>query len=778
MTELFDGMDPEDLADAAPAPTARARQKEESQTVAGPFAEVAVNQPVDQLFTYSVHQMDSIGVGTLVEVPFGRRKIRGCVVRISEESPPGLSDIRVRSVSRVISPGYQLEPELIDLALWIADYYMAPAGDALSCVSFVGFNDVSSQTVRRFEITEAGIDALAGGEKSVHLGAKQRAALLFLAGLEAPATPDEIQQHAAASPSTLKSLTERELVSEIREEVFRGDDYGPLPIADTRLSLTLEQQDANDQILEAMDRREHETFLIHGVTGSGKTEIYLQAISKALAEGGDAIVLVPEISLTPQTVDRFRRRFGEAVGVYHSRLTLGQKFDLWKNIRSGKIRILTGARSAVFAPFRDLRIIVVDEEHETSYKQDSSPRYHARDVAIMRARSCRAVTVLGSATPLVETYFKALNGKFKLLHLSQRVDGRAMPPVEVLDMTKELKEESNPDLFSLRLIRACGNALEAGDQVLLFMNRRGFFNFMVCLNCQQTIKCHHCDSTLTYHKPVNRLLCHLCGREYITPKQCPKCEGTDLTLVGYGTQRVEEYVEKLFPSARVIRMDLDTTRQRNAFLDAWRSIERGEVDIILGTQMIAKGIHLERVTLVGVPLADVSLFQPDFRASERAFSLLTQVSGRAGRGSRSGNVIIQTYVPYHYAIQFAQKHDYIGFYNKEVKVRQVLRFPPHFKLIAVLCIGDEEEATRELMAEFTRILRDTAYRHESEVMILGPAPAPITRINDQYRWRVVIRSKNHNLMKSILKVSFQKFATIPGKSKVTLIPDVDPMDLL
>jgi primosomal protein N' (replication factor Y) len=459
-------------------------------------------------------------------------------------------------------------------------------------------------------------------------------------------------------------------------------------------------------------------------------------------------------------------------------MTIGQKFDLWRRVRDGHCRIMVGARSALFTPFDDLRIIVVDEEHEASYKQDSSPRYHARDVAIVRAQRDNCTVALGSATPSVETYFKAQSGKFHLLSLPERIDFRPLPAVRVVDMTREAKENQNVDLFSGPLQSAISDALGNGDQVLVFLNRRGFFNFVVCLDCKAAARCEHCDVAMTYHKTGEALICHYCNSRRKRPSACEACGSREVTMIGVGTQRVEEKLQAQYPEYPLIRMDLDTTRHRTAYIEAWRRIERQEVKIILGTQMVAKGLHLENVTVVGVPLADVSLFQPDFRSAERAFSLLTQVAGRAGRGAKPGQVIIQTYVPHHYAIAFAQTHDYRGFYDKEIRVRQVLRFPPHFRLISVLGLGKDSKATAELFREFARRLSNAAFRTNGAVTVLGPAPAPLARIEDHYRWRLLLRGREHRIMKDVLKEALRHYSELPGKSKVLLIVDIDPQDLL
>ena len=766
----------------------RAGGKSRRRTPPPPFAlyaRVAVNQPVTETFDYGVTEemRPDVEVGAIVEVPFGRQVARGCVLELHPHPPAGVPPDRIRPVQRRLSPGFRIEAPLIHLAGWMSEYYLASPGEALACVSFIGFNDLRDKSVRMLRLSPAWEEAArtrrtATGRPAPLTPQQVRVIDALLSAGDAGLEPPLLRDASGAGDAVLNRLVADGLIEEARRTEHRHDEYGTPATRDTPLVMNAAQELVFGRIADAMDARRPDTFLIHGVTGSGKTEVYLRAIARALDEGGTAIVLVPEISLTPQTVDRFRSRFGAMVGVYHSRLTAGQKFDLWRQVHAGTCRIMVGARSALFTPFADLRVIVIDEEHETSYKQDSTPRYNARDMAIVRARQERCVVILGSATPSVETYHKALNGRFELLNLAERVDHRGMPPVRVVNMTKEVREGRNPGLFSEALHTAMTQALGRGEQVLLFLNRRGYFNFVVCLACSTPVTCAHCDVTLTHHKPRNILQCHYCAREYVMPRKCAACEATELSMVGLGTQRVEETVQEEFPGARVIRMDLDTTRQRNAYLDAWRRIERGEVDVILGTQMIAKGIHLERVTLVGVPLADVSLFQPDFRSAERAFSLLTQVAGRAGRGERPGQVIIQTFVPHHYAIRYAETHDYRGFFEKEITVRRVLRFPPHFRLVSILGSGRSQARTAELFKEFARHARNACFATGGAVTALGPVPAPIPRINDEYRWRLLLRGTDHRDLKRVVARALERFADTPGKSTIQLTIDVDPQDLM
>lgn len=746
------------------------------------FARVAVNQPVDGIFEYFVPETmrEAIRVGGLVRVPFGPRLTAACVVELSPTAQTDLPPERFKSVRSLVSPSYYLDEELIKLGQWISSYYLAPIGEVLGALSFIGYNDIDENVEVLLNLAPdwEHLAITDDGKKHRPLTDKQQGVIKASENAGATTLP-QLAKAAGVGPSVIQGLIRRGLLQKHVRVVERRDEYSGSPeILDVPLNFNPAQAVAYDHVLRALESRQATTFLLYGVTGSGKTEVYLQAIAHTLRDGGTAAILVPEIALTPQTVARFRRRFGELVGVYHSRLTIGQKFDLWRRVKSGECRVMIGARSALFTPFRDLRVIVIDEEHETSYKQDSTPRYHARDAAIVRAQMDNAIVILGSATPSVETYYKALSGKFEMLSLPERVEAYPLPIVEVLNMTQEAKDAQNPDMFSARLKSAIAEKLERNEQVLLFLNRRGYFNFMVCLDCSTVAKCKHCDVALTHHKPRNILVCHYCSREYMLGKECAECGSSELSLVGLGTQRVEERLHELFPKARIARVDLDTTRKRTSILDLWRKIEQGDFDIILGTQMIAKGVHLENVTLVGVPLADVSLFQPDFRSAERAFSMLTQVAGRAGRGEKKGEVIIQTYVPHHYAIDYAKTHDYRGFYDKEIRIRQILRFPPFFRLASVLALGEDPGDTADMAGEFARCARETAFRMQDRVQVLGPTPAPIGKIRDQYRWRLLIRAADHRDIKTILAHAQEQYRTIAGHSRVQMIVDIDPFDLL
>jgi len=741
------------------------------------YADIAPEDPVEGTFTYKVppEYENVVCPGKIVLAPFGSRVTRGCVVRVSQD-PPALPKEAIKPLLRILSPDYTVDPELLELASWMSEYYCAPLGECLSCVSFIGFQDIkpkhekwvllytseatSAAPVRRTEKQQAVVDLLSQHPDGLPL--------------------TELCQRLGVTPSVVERLAAKGHVQISSVAIRRKDDYS-IPLAhDLPLPLSEYQRSALTAIRNGLSSEENTTFLLHGVTGSGKTEVYLQSIAYVVERGGSAIVLVPEISLTPQTVERFRRRFGALVGVYHSRLTPGQKFDLWHEIKRGECKIVIGARSAVFAPLPNLRVIIVDEEHEPSYKQETSPRYHARDVAIMRAHRIGAVVLLGSATPSIESYWKALNGKFSLLTLPERIDKRPLPEVEIIDLGAEIRESPSSEslVFAEKTLEVMRDALAAGNQVLVFLNRRGFFNFAFCGNCKHTISCKYCDVTLTFHKVGNVLRCHYCGYTMPAPSQCPLCGSEPLSMVGLGTQRVEDELQRLFPEYRIFRIDLDTMLQRTAHVQLWNLIATNQFDILVGTQMIAKGLHLEGITAVVVPLADVSLFQPDFRSAERAFSLLTQVAGRAGRGIVPGRVIIQTYIPYHYAIQYAQSHDYVGFYQKEVRVRKVLRFPPFSRLISILGTGKDEERTESLFRRFTTHLENLAFPHRDSVNLLGPTPAPLARLEGRYRWRALLRGNNAKLMRDIVKQALARFEQEKEHRRIQIAIDVDPQDLL
>ncbi|HEY1170914.1 MAG TPA: primosomal protein N' [Verrucomicrobiae bacterium] len=523
------------------------------------------------------------------------------------------------------------------------------------------------------------------------------------------------------------------------------------------------------------------TFLLHGVTGSGKTEVYLQALAHTLEQGKGAIVLVPEISLTPQTVERFKARFSSGkcqtlVAVLHSHLSSGERHDEWHKIRQGRARIVIGARSAIFAPVDPLGLIIVDEEHEYSYKQEEAPRYHARDVAVYRGQMEGAVVVLGSATPSMESYYNVKRGKYQLLEMPTRADDKKMPIVRVIDMRSEAKKEKGIPIFSNRLKEAMHQRLEKKEQTILFLNRRGYSSSLQCPKCGYVAQCPHCSVSLTYHRRAQELRCHICGHFAPAPARCPnnECRDPAIRYAGLGTEKVEETLGKLFPNASIRRMDSDTLKRKEDYRTILGEFRRGKIDILVGTQMIAKGLHFPNVTLVGIIYADLGLHLADFRAGERTFQLLTQVSGRAGRGDVEGEVVVQAFTPFHPAIQYARRHDYIGFYEQEIEFREQLKYPP-LSRVALLTMKGRNEDKVQFSADHLRKQLETKFKGWSDLVIAGPAPAPLARAETFYRYQIMLRTK---AMSKLSKMLAEMLENQEWPDDITVAVDIDPVDLI
>ncbi|MBI4384742.1 MAG: primosomal protein N' [Nitrospinae bacterium] len=577
----------------------------------------------------------------------------------------------------------------------------------------------------------------------------------------------------------LKSLRQKGLAEIVAVKMPRRIQTAPQAGgADGPLRFSPDQERAYGRLEEAISASEYRVFLLHGVTGSGKTEIYIRCIERALQLGKTAIMLVPEISLTPQTASRFKGRFGEQVAILHSALSNNDRYQEWKKVQEGRVSVVVGARSAIFAPFKDLGVVIVDEEHDPSYKQDSSPRYHARDTAIVRARDQKAVVVLGSATPSLESRRNAESGKYVYLALPSRIEDRLLPIVEVRDMRAEKTEKKNFSILSSGLKTAIRLRLERGEQTFLFLNRRGTSNYVFCKECGFVFHCPRCSVTLTFHGSHHSLLCHYCDFRTPPPGTCAECSGEVIRFAGFGTQKLEEDVRRLFPQARISRLDRDTARNHADFETMYRSMTAGEIDILIGTQMIAKGHDFPNVTLVGVVHADLSLNIPDFRSGERSFQLLTQVAGRAGRGNVPGQVIIQTHNPEHYVFQFVRDHDYEKFYETEIVFRRKLHYPP-FTRMALL---EVESADESLAADGARTLKSILVRQirpGEGIELLGPSRAVLYKINDKFRWRLILRCRDNRPLQSLLEQSkglpdWRRLAS--GKIKLTI--DIDPVNLL
>ncbi len=535
------------------------------------------------------------------------------------------------------------------------------------------------------------------------------------------------------------------------------------------LELTAQQNAGIGPILEDIDKARHNCYLLFGITGSGKTEIYLQAIDLALKKNKACICLIPEIALTPQTTERFKSRFGDEVSVIHSRLSEGVRFKEWQKALKGQCRVVIGPRSAIFSPVKDLGLIIMDEEHETSYKQEDSPRYHARDVAVKRAQIAGAVLVMGSATPSMESYYNALNGQYKMLRLTERILKRELPKVRIVDMRKEIVHQKHVAVFSILLQDKIRAALTTKKQIILFLNRRGFSTHIDCKRCGFVMECKRCKSVLVYHSDLDRLVCHYCNRKFDVPKLCPSCEGAYMKFFGIGTQKVESELYRLYPGARIARMDTDATSRKGSHERILNDFKNGLIDILIGTQMITKGLDFPLVTLVGVISADTSLNLPDFRASERTFDLLTQVAGRAGRGSEVSEVIIQTYTPSSYAVSLASRHDYEGFYENEIVSRKALGFPPYYKIIKFTFRAAKEEKASSAASEFAERAKSV-----KGIKVMGPAPSPMIKVRGQFRWNVFLKFKAHKTFSLQLRAIVAEFKKGKG---AFLVVDVDPINM-
>lgn len=609
---------------------------------------------------------------------------------------------------------------------------------------------------------------------------KQREVLAYFLQNPMPIRLTALTEIIGTGSTTVKALAGKGWIH-IREiEVIR-DPYQNRQFKRTSpLQLTPEQAAVFETIREATDASRHGVFLLQGVTGSGKTEVYLQAIQRCLDSNKEAIVLVPEISLTPQMVERFKGRFGDEVAVLHSRLSNGERYDEWRRIAHRQVRVAIGARSAVFAPFSNLGLIIIDEEHESSYKQEETPKYHAREVAIERAKFHQAVVILGSATPSLESYVRTTphgGNDFQLLEMKQRVEGRPLPDVHVIDMREELKQ-GNRSMFSRPLYQALAERLQRQEQSVLLLNRRGYSTFVICRSCGYTLRCPHCEISLTYHQHSHTVRCHYCGYAERQPQECPSCHSPHIRYFGTGTQRVEEELGKLFPGIRVIRMDVDTTSEKGSHEKWLTQFQNRQADVLLGTQMVAKGLDFPYVTLVGVIAADTVLHLPDFRASERTFQLLTQVAGRAGRHSLPGEVFVQTYSPEHFSIDCASRHDFTRFHQLELATRQHSGYPPFVRLSLVTLSHEQLPLLVRNAESFATRLKELIRESQLEADVLGPVAASIPRIKDRYRFQCMVKYRGTVGISAVLATAVRSFDDVCRTHKLQISVDVDPQYLM
>ncbi|MEK4068734.1 primosomal protein N' [Peribacillus sp. FSL R5-0717] len=603
---------------------------------------------------------------------------------------------------------------------------------------------------------------------------KQQELLQYFIEHQEPIPLKELLELMNTSSGTVKSLVSKGALAEMDQEVYRDPYENRVFEKSIPFTLTAEQAAALKPIQEKIHHDEHDVFLLYGVTGSGKTEVYLQAIASVIEKGKEAIMLVPEISLTPQTVKRFKERFGEQVAVMHSGLSVGEKYDEWRKIHRKEVKVVVGARSAVFAPFESLGLVIIDEEHESSYKQEETPRYHARDVAIERAKSYGCPVILGSATPTLESFARAKKNVYKLLTLSQRMNKNALPAVDIVDMREELRT-GNRSMFSELLFTKLKDRLEKGEQTVLMLNKRGHSSFVMCRSCGLVINCPNCDISLTYHRFNDIMKCHYCGFEEGMPSVCPECESEHIRFFGTGTQKVEEELAKILPEARVIRMDVDTTSKKGSHERLLNAFGEGKADILLGTQMIAKGLDFPNITLVGVLSADTMLHLPDFRSSEKTFQLLTQVSGRAGRHQLPGEVVIQTYTPEHYSIELSALQDYDAFYEREMYLRRQSHYPPYYYVVLITVSHEDLMKTVSVTEKITNYLGSRLNR---DSVVLGPVASPISRINNRYRYQCLIKYKREPDLNQHLRTLLEHYQKETAHNHLQISIDLNPQIMM
>lgn len=707
------------------------------------------NKNVDKIFDYSVplHMQEYIKVGIRVEVPFGRMSLEGFVLEIKEDT----SLESLKEIISIIDDDVILNDELLLLGKEIQrntlstliSCYQVMLPKALKAKRGVSVN-------KKFDIYYK----LNNNIDGINFSSKQLEIINLCKEKGFVLRKDLIE----ISLSSLNTLIKRGVLVEEKREHYRLV-YNQ-SISDKK-ELTVEQKNVVDSV-----NFSHDVYLLHGVTGSGKTEVYMELIDKVLVNGKTSIVLVPEISLTPQMVLRFQKRFGDNIAAIHSALSEGEKYDEWRRIVRGEAKIVIGARSAIFSPLTNIGIIIIDEEHSDSYKQDdSNPRYSAKDIAIMRGKYHNCPVVMGSATPSLEAFARAQKNVYKLLSLQNRVNGKDLPIVDIIDMNEEIRRSKGH--FSLPLLASISEKLLNNEQVILLLNRRGYSSFVTCKSCGYTFKCPNCDISLTYHKSSNTLRCHYCGFGNKVYDKCPECGESSLNDLGVGTEKVEEELQNLFPDARILRMDFDTTSKKGAHEKMITAFCNHEYDILLGTQIVAKGLDFENVTLVGVINADTSLNIPDFRSSENTFSLLSQVAGRSGRSKKNGEVVIQTFNPGHYAIEYTKRHDYVGFYNKEMSIRRELKYPPYYYICYIRISGKDKD---NIFIESNKIKRSLD-RNLNNSIILGPSSCTIFKLNNIYRYGIIIKYKTDNNIKEILNRIIEHYK---GNNTIKIDIDFNP----
>lgn len=749
-------------------------------------AEIIINSTVrnlNKIFDYSIPKEleNIISIGSRVIVPFGNNKspLEGFVIGFKNESK-----YKLKSIVRIEDKKYLGEKE-ITLAKIMSHRYFCNVSDCIKLMLPPG-TTTTNLTNRIHDKTENFIYLLKDDEaieKDIEdktlKSEKQIRALHFLSVNEEVSSSD-LQQFADVSYAVIKTLEKNGYIEIIEKKVERNPFIHKTIEKSKNLTFTKEQQTAFDCVNDYIQSEKYKEFLLFGVTGSGKTEVYIQLIEKVLKKGKSSMMLVPEISLTPQTVDRFISRFGEEkIAVLHSKLSLGERYDQWKKIERGDAKIIIGARSAIFAPAQNLGIIIIDEEHDESYKSETNPRYHVKEIASYLAKREKIPLVLGSATPDIKSYYKAINNQIELLPLTKRANKSSLPDVEIVDLRNELAD-GNKSMISIKLQKMIENNLNNKKQSILFLNRRGHSTFIMCRDCGYTAKCKNCNITLTYHSKDRKLKCHYCGFETKEISVCPTCHSKNIRYFGAGTQKLELEINKMFPEASTIRMDIDTVSKKNSHEDILNTFKNEKIDILIGTQMVVKGHHFPDVTLVGVIAADSSLNIDDYRASERTFQILTQVEGRSGRGSEKGNVIVQTYNPDNFSIECAKEQNYIKFYETEIALRKQLRYPPFCDIILIGINGNSNKEVENISGKIYEYLQKILKKYEIDMQIFKPVPAPIDKIKNKTRWRIIIKCKLNNQIIDALQDTYkQTNSYISKNSKTTkVIFDINPNNMI
>lgn len=729
------------------------------------YAEVIINSEaleIDRPFTYKVPEEfnNEIKIGQIVKVPFGKgnKTSEGFILNLKNDDN---IKFKTKNIAAILVKDPVIDEDDINLIEFLREKTLCKYIDAFRLLIPVGIMKGAKAKKKRVIVLKnedlSNIKNPDGYKKIIE----------FFKTNSGKYTKSELINEHSISQYKLNKLIENEVLSIEEESVFRYNDR--VYNKDSAKTLTIEQENIIREYINSDDKM----FLLKGVTGSGKTEVYMKLVERVLLEEKSAIILVPEIALTPQIIERFKGRFGVNVALFHSKLSDGERFDEWFRVKEGKSKVIVGARSAIFLPAKNLGLIIIDEEHENTYKSEQNPKYQTKEVAeyLSELKGCKVI--LGSATPSIETYYRALTGEMKLLELNSRVDNKPMPPMKVIDMRNELKG-GNKSLFSRELFIAIQERLKRKEQIILFLNRRGFSTFVSCRSCGYVFKCDECDISMTYHKN-GLLICHYCGKTKREPRECPKCHSKYVKFFGAGTQRVEEEVKKYFNNVRILRMDVDTTRDKHSYERIYNTFKNGEADILIGTQMVSKGLDFKNVTLVGILAADMSINIPDYRAAERTFQIITQVAGRAGRGDKQGEVLIQTYTPQHYSLQYAVNYDYEGFYEKEFTVRAMMKYPPFGKLLLINGTSKKEELLKNFMHKITMMIKPLV---ESclDIEILGPIPCMISKVKENYRWQIVIKGEfDSYFSKNIKEILYDENKNVYNDIRISM--DIDPNNL-